>query len=86
MVRIEKEKPVEEINHPSRYGGDGTYECQKVIREWTKDLKGIEAVNVGHVLRYICRYREKQPIASLKKLIWYVNDLIAELERQGFKE
>lgn len=66
----------EEVNHPSRYGGDTTYECIKVLKAWMTpdEYKGFLR---GNVIKYICRVGKKDEIVQeLKKAKWYLEKLI----------
>ena len=72
-------KPVEEINHPSHYGGaDNPYEAIKVIEAWEVGF------NVGQVLKYISRMGKKPGESALKdakKALWYLNREIQNMEK-----
>ena len=67
------------INHPLRYT-KGDIECIDAIKAATVGKTGIEAVDVGHVIRYLWRYEEKDGLESVKKAEWYIKHLIKELE------
>lgn len=67
------------INHPLRYT-KGDIECIDAIKAATVGKTGIEAVDVGHVIRYLWRYEEKDGLESVKKAEWYIKHLINELE------
>ena len=58
-----------------------------VIEAFTFDLKGIEAVCTGNVLKYICRWKNKNGLEDLEKARWYLNRLIDhvdQLEKENF--
>lgn len=78
---IAQRKPVtnDNINHPLRYT-KGDIECIDAIKAATVGKTGIEAVDVGHVIRYLWRYEEKDGLESVKKAEWYIKHLINELE------
>lgn len=67
------------INHPLRYT-KGDIECIDAIKAATVGKTGIEAVDVGHVIRYLWRYEEKDGLESVKKAEWYIKHLLKELE------
>lgn len=67
------------INHPLRYT-KGDVECIDAIKAATVGKTGIEAVDVGHIIRYLWRYEEKDGLESVKKAEWYIKHLINELE------
>lgn len=75
----EKYPKHDNINHPLRYT-KGDIECIDAIKAATVGKTGIEAVDVGHVIRYLWRYEEKDGLESVKKAEWYVKHLINELE------
>ena len=78
---IAQREPVtnDNINHPLRYT-KGNIECIDAIKAATVGKTGIEAVDVGHVIRYLWRYEEKDGLESVKKAEWYIKHLIKELE------
>lgn len=75
----EKYPKHDNINHPLRYT-KGDIECIDAIKAATVGKTGIEAVDVGHVIRYLWRYEEKDGLESVKKAEWYIKHLINELE------
>jgi hypothetical protein len=52
-----------------------------VIEAFTKDLTGIEATDTGNIIKYACRWKNKNGVQDLKKLAWYANHLIQHLEK-----
>lgn len=68
------------INHPQHYISETGLEVIDVIEAFTFDLKGIEAVDIANILKYVCRYKKKNGIEDLKKAQWYLNNLIIYLE------
>lgn len=68
------------VNHPSHYISDDGIEVIDVIKAFTKGLEGIEATDTGNIIKYICRWNQKNGIEDLKKARWYINHLIGELE------
>lgn len=74
------------VNHPSHYKTNNGLETIDVIRAFTEDLKGVEAVDTSQVLKYICRWKKKNGLEDLKKARWYLNDLIDWVEHvEGLK-
>ena len=69
--------------NPSHYKTKNGLETIEVIEAFTDGLNGIEAVDVGHILRYITRYKKKNGIQDVRKAAWYCNHLIQYLEKQG---
>lgn len=70
------------INHPLRYT-KGDIECIDAIKAATVGKTGIEAVDVGHIIRYLWRYEEKDGLESVKKAEWYIKHLINELSESN---
>lgn len=68
------------LNHPNHYTFSEKFEVIDVIEEATKNLKGMEAVCVGHILRYILRYPYKNGLEDVKKCQFYTNKLVDILE------
>lgn len=69
------------INHPPHYqAGDAV--CSKCGH-------GIECIditrhqdnNTGNAFKYLWRYKSKGGVEDLKKAVWYINDLIAMIEK-----
>lgn len=82
LQNIEKEimPPKEQVNHPSHYGGDSTYECIKVLKSWlpAEEFKGFCRANA---IKYLCRVGKKDnEIQELEKARWYIDELIKSLK------
>ena len=69
------------VTHPPHYQSETGLEVIDVIEAFTFDLKGIEAVDVGNVLKYICRWKNKNGLQDLNKAKWYLEHLIAYVEK-----
>lgn len=67
---------MDNVNHPEHYRSHSGLETIDVIRAFTEDLKGMEAVDTANVLKYICRWKKKNGLEDLEKASWYLNDLI----------
>lgn len=72
---------VDMVNHPAHYKTNKGIETIDVIEAFTEDLKGIEATDTGNVLKYMCRWPRKNGLQDLKKAQWYLNHLIAHVEK-----
>ena len=70
------------VNHPAHYIAETGMEVIDVIEAFTFDLKGIEATDTGNIIKYACRWKRKNGIQDLKKIIWYANHLINYLEKK----
>lgn len=73
---------MEMVNHPEHYQS-GKIEAIDVIEEFTKDLKGIEASDTANIIKYACRWKRKNGVEDLRKLVWYANHLINHIETKG---
>lgn len=76
------------VNHPAHYKSDTGLEAITVIRAFTEELKGMEAVDTANILKYMCRWKKKNGIEDLKKARWYLNNLISyvELEEENLND
>ena len=68
------------VNHPSHYKAKNGMEVIDVIEAFTANLSGYEATHTGNVIKYICRWKEKNGLEDLKKAQWYLNRLIENIE------
>ena len=68
------------VSHPGHYQGKNGMEVIDVIKEFTADLKGIEATDTGNIIKYACRWKNKGGIQDLEKIIWYAQHLIEQLK------
>ena len=64
------------VNHPSHYMSETGMEVIDVIEAFTFDLKGIEATDTGNIIKYICRWKNKNGVKDLEKAKWYIEHLI----------
>lgn len=70
------------VNHPSHYQSESGLEVIDVIKAFTSNLTGIEATDTGNVLKYMCRWKNKNGIEDLKKAKWYLEHLIDNVENR----
>lgn len=69
------------VNHPPHYVSETGMEVIDVIEAFTFDLNGIEATDTGNIIKYACRWKHKNGIQDLEKLVWYANHLISHLKK-----
>lgn len=69
------------VSHPSHYQSETGLEVIDVIEAFTADLKGIEATDTGNVIKYICRWSNKNGIQDLEKCRWYLEHLIDHMKK-----
>ena len=70
------------VNHPKHYQAKNGMEAIDVIEAFTDGLNGIEATDTGNIIKYALRWKEKNGVEDLKKIVWYANHLINHLEKQ----
>lgn len=68
------------VSHPPHYQSATGLEVIDVIDAFTADLTGIEATDTGNILKYACRWKKKNGVEDLKKIVWYAQHLINKLE------
>lgn len=71
------------VTNPNHYQTKNGLEAIDVIKAFTEDLTGYEAVGTGNILRYVLRWKKKNGIQDLEKAIWYAQDLINYLNEQN---
>lgn len=71
------------VNHPKHYKSESGLEVIDIIEAFTEDLKGIEATDTGNIIKYALRWKKKNGVEDLKKLVWYAEHLINHLENKG---
>lgn len=67
------------VNHPQHYT-QGGIECIDALKAATVDKRGIEAVCVANVIKYLWRFEEKNGVEDVRKAKWYIERLLKELE------
>lgn len=66
------------VSHPKHYT-QGGIECIDALKAATVGKRGIEAVCVANVIKYLWRYEEKNGTEDVRKAKWYIERLIKEL-------
>lgn len=77
------DKHVEAVNHPSHYQSESGLEVFDVIEAFTADLKGVDAFDMGNVIKYVCRWKHKNGLEDLKKAMVYLERVINRLEKEN---
>ena len=70
------------VSHPSHYQSKSGLEVIDVISAFTEGLEGIEAVDTGNAIKYICRWKDKNGVQDLEKAMWYIQHLIDHLIKE----
>lgn len=63
------------VSHPDHYQSNSGLEVIDVIEAFTANLKGIEATDTGNIIKYACRWKKKNGVQDLRKILWYTNHL-----------
>lgn len=71
------------INHPKHYKANNGIETIDVIEGFTGDPV---SWSMGNVLKYICRWKNKNGLEDLKKARFYLDRLIGIIEEEGKNE
>lgn len=79
------------VSHPDHYQSKSGLEVITVIKAFTEDLKGIQAVDTANIIKYACRWNKKavsieDKIENVEKIIWYATHLKEELEEMKGEE
>ena len=78
-LNIEPENNPDMVSHPKHYTR-GDIECIDALKAATVGKRGIEAVCVANVIKYLWRYEGKNGIEDVRKAKWYIERLLKELE------
>lgn len=70
------------VNHPNHYISKSGLESIDVIKSFTDNLQGFEAVATANALKYLMRWKNKNGIEDLKKAKWYIESLIECLSKE----
>lgn len=86
MIDHEKTKQIQEgklikghdkVNHPQHYTR-GEIETIDVIEYLTRDLRGIKAVCMGNLIKYVMRCNFKNGWEDVEKAKWYLDKFMEE--------
>ena len=70
------------VNHPKHYQSKSGLEVIDVIEAFTDGLNGIEASDTANIIKYACRWKDKNGVEDLRKIAWYANHLANYLEKK----
>lgn len=70
------------VSHPQHYQSNSGLEVIDVIEAFTEDLSGIEATDTGNIIKYACRWKQKNGVQDLEKIMWYTQHLIDHLKKK----
>jgi Protein of unknwon function (DUF3310) len=73
---------IDNVNHPPHYNNSPA-KCECGRRIECIDVTRHYPFNIGNAIKYLWRYEQKEGITSLKKAIWYIQDAINEMEKNG---
>lgn len=69
------------VNHPAHYC-EGKIECIDAIESATANLTGFKGYCTGNAIKYLWRWHSKGGTEDLRKAAWYIERLIAFIEKQ----
>ena len=75
IVMVIDRKATDNVNHPDHYT-QGEIETIDVIQYLTSDLKGIKAVCIGNVIKYVMRCNYKNGWEDIEKAKWYLDKFL----------
>jgi hypothetical protein len=78
-----KEAAMTDAINPTHYTR-GAIECIDAIEAATVDKRGIEAACTANIIKYLWRYEAKNGIEDVKKARWYLERLLAHLDKAEF--
>lgn len=82
MASYVPEKPKDDVvNHPSHYT-QGGIECIDALEAAVQGKPPEEAILAANAIKYLWRYNLKEPVRSLKSARWYIDRLIAKVEKR----
>ena len=70
------------VSHPAHYQSKSGIEVIDVIEAFTSELKGIEATDTGNIIKYICRWKNKNGLEDLEKAMWYLKHLMNHIQNE----
>lgn len=70
------------VSHPGHYQSSTGLEVIDVIEAFTEGLEGIEATDTGNIIKYACRWKDKNGIQDLEKILWYTQHLISHIREK----
>lgn len=74
------------VSHPKHYQSKSGLEVIDVIAAFTEGLEGIEAADTANIIKYACRWKCKNGIQDLEKIMWYTQHLIEHLKSKQEEE
>ena len=72
----------EMVSNPQHYQSDSGLEVIDVIEAFTAGLEGVEASDTANIIKYICRWKKKNGVQDLEKVMWYTQHLINHVNRK----
>ena len=70
---------IDNVNHPPHYNNSPAH-CDCGRRIECIDVTRYMSFNIGNVIKYLWRYKDKDGLEGLKKARWYLEDTIKQLE------
>lgn len=76
----------DKVNKPNHYCGQYGLESIDIIRNFAGGPKEVREFYWGNVIKYLCRYQEKNGLEDLNKAKKYLDWLIADLKREDLEK
>lgn len=67
------------VSHPAHYQSKTGLEVIDIIKKFTRPVYGDYASDTANLIKYSCRWKHKNGIQDVKKIIWYAMHLKNEL-------
>lgn len=74
------------VSHPPHYQAGNGLEAIDVIEAFTDGLIGIKATDTGNIIKYACRWKKKNGVQDLEKILWYTQHLIEHLREKNVQD
>lgn len=74
-----EERGHDAVNHPIHYNAGGIETLDYIKAK----VPHYASFAVGNIIKYVSRYESKNGLEDLKKALYYLNDLIEEVEKNA---
>ncbi len=81
IVAADQSPVADKINHVAHYNA-GKIECIDAMEAAVVGQTAFEGVLTATAVKYLWRWKHKNGVEDVRKAIWYLNRLIAHLEKQ----
>lgn len=78
---LDQDEQTTVVDHPNYYL-TSRFEAIDIIDDFCDKLHGRIAFDNGNAIKYILRWHRKNGVEDLKKAIWYIQDIIKQIESE----